>query len=126
MSNSEETNTAINNINIEKGISFIFIIIGVANIIGDNLLIEGTKNNDQSLKDKASTVFLWGLILSFIIYIVIVARNYNDFKQKKASGLDATPEQQRLFGSVLILIGFIIIFDFFLKNSFNTDNPPVF
>lgn len=116
---------SINSINIEKTLSIIFIIIGLANIFGDDLLIKSFNCNRPDLKNKAETIFLWGLIAAFLLYIVIVSRNYQFYQEKKDAGLDATPELMRLFGSLLILAGFAIIFYYFINNSFNTDNPPV-
>ena len=117
--------TFINNVNTEKILSIIFIIIGVVNIVGDNLLIKFFRTNDIRCRIKSNQIFLFGLIVSFLLYIVIVSRNYSFYIQKKESGQDATPELERLFGSLLILAGFAIIFNFFLKNNFNTSNTPV-
>ena len=117
--------TFINNVNTEKLLSIIFIIIGVVNIVGDNLLIKFFRTNDIRCRIKSNQIFLFGLIVSFLLYIVIVSRNYSFYIQKKESGQDATPELERLFGSLLILAGFAIIFNFFLKNNFNTSNTPV-
>lgn len=118
-------NTAITNVNFEKLLSIIFIIIGVANIFADDIFIKSIVRNDASLRRRADEIFLWALIISFLLYIVIVARAYNFYIEKKRSGQDATSELTRLFGSVLILAGFSIIFYYFIKNNFNTDNTPV-
>ncbi len=118
-------NEVIQSISTERLLSFIFIIIGFANIYADNLLISSIENNDPSLSNKASTIFLWGLILSLILYIVIVSRNYTAYKEKKDAGNDATPELKRLFGSLLVLVGFIIIFNYFLETGFDSELPPV-
>lgn len=115
----------IDNIKIEKILSIIFIIIGLTNIYADNLLVKSIKCNDKSLKIKATEIFLFGLIISFILYIVIVSRNYSFYIQKKESGEDASPELQRLFGSLIILAGFAIVFYYFINNSFDTEAPPV-
>ncbi len=115
----------IKSVNTEKLLSIVFIIVGVTNIIGDNILIDALKTNDECLRARANTIFLWGLIISFIIYVVIVARNYNFYRQKKEAGLDASLEQRRLFGSVLILFGFALIFNYFIETGFRTNNPPV-
>lgn len=123
MSTNEE---AIRNIKIEKTLSIIFILIGLANIHGDDLLIKATKTGDTRLDERASTIFLWGLIISFFIYIVIVARNYNFYIDKKNSGADATLELTRLYGSILVLLGFILVFYFFIQdNNLDSDDPPV-
>lgn len=120
-----ENKTSIDNIKIEKILSIIFIIIGLTNIYADDLLVKSIKCNDNSLKVKATEIFLFGLIISFILYIIIVSRNYSFYIQKKNTGEDATPELTRLFGSVIILFGFAIVFYYFIKNSFDTEAPPV-
>lgn len=116
---------SINNVNFEKLLSIIFIVIGLANILGDDLVIKSIKCNDPTLRSKANTIFLWGLIISFLIYIVFVARNYQFYQEKKEAGLDATAELTRLFGSVIILAGFAVIFYYFINNGFGGDETPV-
>ncbi len=120
-----ENQASIDNIKIEKILSIIFIIIGLTNIFADNLLTKSIETNDNTLKVRATEIFLFGLIVSFLLYIVIVSRNYSFYVQKKNSGKDASPELQRLFGSLIILAGFAIIFYYFINNSFNTEAPPV-
>lgn len=117
--------TIINSINIEKILSIIFIIIGIANIFGDELLIKSYKENNPNLRKKADDIFLYGLIVSYLLYIVIVARAYTAYIDKKNTNEDASQELLRLFGSLLILVGFSIIFYYFIKNNFGEDIPPV-
>ncbi len=121
----DSINEEIKNLNIEKILSFIFIVVSLINIFGDNVLIDSINSNDECLKNKANELFLWGLIISFILYIYIIVRNYNFYRQKKDAGLDASSEYKRFIGSVIILIGFILIFDYFLESGFRTNNPPV-
>ncbi len=116
---------AIRSINTEKILSIIFILIGVFNIYGDNLLIKSIMNGNENEEARASQIFLFGLIVSFILYIFIVSRNYRFYTEKKASGEDATNELTRFYGSVLVLIGFGMIFYYFLQSDISTDNPPV-
>ncbi|MFI3260835.1 MAG: hypothetical protein R3Y13_03895 [bacterium] len=118
-------NNFVTNIKIEKILSIIFIIIGLSNIYADNILIKAEKFNDLKLRKKADEIFLFGLIVSYILYIVIVARAYSFYIDKKNSGKDATPELQRLYGSIIILVGFSIIFYYFINNNFGENNPPV-
>ncbi len=115
----------ISNIRIERLLSFIFILIGVANIIADNVLIKSIVENNPYLKNKSQQIFLWALILGVLLNIAIVARNYNFYRQKKDAGLDATPELTRLYGTVFTLVGFILIFYYFIETGIDTDLPPV-
>ncbi len=115
----------IQNIKIEKALSIVFIIVGLANIIGDDFLIKSICENNPSLKSKSQQLFLFGLILALLANIAIVARNYTFYKEKKDAGLDASAELTRLFGTVLTLIGFILIFNYFIETGIDTELPPV-
>lgn len=116
---------AIRSINFEKILSTIFIIVGLVNIYGDKLLIDSIRTGNELPRKRASNIFLFGLIVAYIIYIIIVSRNYTFYIDKKNSGEDATLELTRLFGSVLILAGFTMIFYYFIKIEFDTSNTPV-
>ncbi len=121
----DELNEQINSINTERLLSIIFIVIGLGNIVGDEILKKGIITEDENLVNTAEKIFFWGLVFSFIVYLVIVTRNYKFYIEKKESGEDSSNELIRLFGSCLILVGFILVFYYFIQGNLDSDNPPV-
>ncbi len=123
--NNSDINEEINNIEFDKNLSIILIVTGFLNIIGDNILTEGLETNNIDLQQNSSNYFFISLILTILVNIILVSRNYEFYIQKKNSGQNADLELTRLLGNILILIGSLLVFYYFYKTDFNNDGTPV-
>ena len=86
------------------------ILIALANIKASSLIREAYLTDDLSKIETAQTMFKIITLISIIINIYFVTRNYTYYNNAKSAGQDTNPELLRFIGSMLILIGTILIF----------------
>ena len=108
----------ISRLNFENLIWVTFIVISLLDIYGDELIKKSVLNNDLDAKQKSENLFLFVSLISILIYIYFLYRNYIDFK-KNSSSLYFT----RFFASILILVGTLFLF-YFQLNVSNKDDLP--
>lgn len=97
--NQDQINT-IKRLNFENIIWVIFIIISALDIYGDELIKKNIIYNDKSSETKATNIFLILTVVSLLIYLYFLKRNYNDFNKYKNKDYEI-----RFIGSIFILIG---------------------
>lgn len=107
----------INQLTFENYIWIIFIIIGVFNIFGDELIKKSIITNNSKPAELAKTIFTIIIIITIIIYLYFIQRNYQDFLRNRNN----QSYQIRLLGSILILVG-TLCFLYFLLTAFNIDD----
>ncbi len=107
-----EQNKIINQLKFENYIWLIFIIISIGNIIGDELIIDSTTTNNKKKDSLAKDIFSLTLIVTIIIYIYFLARNYNDYKKHHNKDYEI-----RLFGSILMICGILCFLYFQIKTT---------
>lgn len=107
----------IKRLNFEDFLLIIFICLSILNIIGDYLMKDYLKYNNINSKNKSKKIFDFTLSITILIYLYFVIRNYNSYKN-----IDESKKQLysiKLFGSILIIVGSILLFYFQKKeNSF--------
>ena len=103
-------NTEYNRLVYEDIIWITNILIALANIKASSIIREAYLTNDLSKIETAQTIFKIITIISIIINIYFVNRNYTYYKEAKQANQDSNPELLRFIGSMLILIGTILIF----------------
>ena len=113
-----EQENLIERLNFENFIWITFIIVSVLDIYGDELIKKSVLNNDAASKDKAENLFLFVALVSILVYIYFLYRNYTDYK--KYCNKDY---QIRLLGSIFVLIGTLCLF-YFQLNTINFDDLP--
>ena len=97
----------IKRLSFENIIWFVFIIVSVFDIYGDELLKKDLLYNDKISSDKANKIFLGSTIVSLLIYGYFLLRNYSDYKKYKTKSYEI-----RLIGSILIIAGVICLLYF--------------
>lgn len=102
----------IKRINFENFIWITFIVISIVDIYGDELIKKSLTTNNNSSKFKAEKLFLFVSLISILIYIYFLCRNYFDYK-KYCNGY----YKIRLLGSVFVLVGSLFLVYFQLFNS---------
>lgn len=117
-----EQDELIKRLSFENIIWITFIIVSALDIYGDELIKKSIRENDLSSQGKAENLFLFVSLISILVYIYFFYRNYSDYKKyhNKIYGI-------RLFASILILIGTLLLFYFQLNvnnNDNNDDNLP--
>lgn len=115
--NNDIQNT-IRRLNFENFIWFLFIIISILDIYGDELIKKNLRYNDKKANEKANKLFLSIIFISVLIYIYFFIRNYSDYKKYHDKN-----HEIRLIGSILILSGTICLLYFQYKNVNPTDSP---
>lgn len=113
---SNDTNAILRQLSFENYIWIIFIIIGIFSIFGDELIKKSIIKNDAYYFSLAKTIFFIIIIVTLIVYIYFIRRNYRDYLKN----INSTGYQIRLIGSLLIFIG-TICFLYFLITEFNND-----
>lgn len=115
MDNSEQI---VKRLSFENIIWVIFIIVSIIDIYGDELLKKSITNNNKELSYKADNLFLFVSLISILVYIYFLVRNYYDYKDNKS-----TIYEIRLIGSILVLAGTLLLFYFLLFNKKNYELP---
>ena len=73
MDNSEQI---VKRLSFENIIWVIFIIVSIIDIYGDELLKKSITNNNKELSYKADNLFLFVSLISILVYIYFLVRNY--------------------------------------------------
>lgn len=113
----------IKRLNFENYIWIVFAILAFLNIFGDNLQKKFIRTNNKELEDKANSIFLFVLIVSFIIYIYFFYRNYRAF-------LRISEEEKGLFlvkltGSALLIAGILALIYFQVNQKDFIGTPAI-
>lgn len=115
---NSNTESMVKRLSFENWIWFVFIIISVLDIYGDELLKKNLTEGDKEAQKKAQKLFLGVSVVSIIIYIYFLFRNSNDYKKYHNKSYEV-----RLIGSILILTGSLCLLYFQLTTMQQTDSP---
>lgn len=114
----DSSENIIKQLTFENYIWVIYIIISLFSIFGDELIKKSIIDQDDYANELARTIFFIILIVSLVVYIYFLVRNYNDFKNNPNS----SAYRVRFLGSVLVYIGTICFLYFFIKTSYVTES----
>lgn len=103
------TTNEYNRLLFEDNISIIFIIISLINIKANNIIEDAIITNDYNNYQKAITLYKINIIISILIYIYFIIRNMAFYNQAINNNEDGYYEKIRVIGSILILIGTILL-----------------
>lgn len=103
-------NNDLDRLNFEDFIWIIFIGLALLNIVGDHLLKEFIKYNNQNDESRANNIFLFVLIVTFFIYLYFFIRNFNALN--KASEEEKNVFSIKLLGSAFLIAGVICLIYF--------------
>lgn len=115
---NEDVEKTIKRLNFENFLWFLFIIVAVLDIYGDELIKKDLRYNDKKSTVRANRVFLGALFVAVLIYFYFLIRNYSDYQKHHDES-----HEIRLIGSILLLAGTICLIYFQLKNINPTDSP---
>lgn len=114
----KEQDELIKTLTLENYIWVIYIGIAFFNIYADELIKKAIKNNTKDEENKARKIFLGVLIITIIIYIYFLNKNYKDWKKH----YDKEEYKIRLLGSILVLTGTLCFLYFQLKTKNEVDS----
>lgn len=112
-------NEIVKRLRFENWIWIVYIIISLVTILGDELIIKSIQENNNKYNEDAIKLFKSTLVITIIIYIYFLVRNYSDYinsdkDNKQAYGV-------RLLGSILMFIGTLCLF-YFLNETSSVDD----
>ncbi len=106
----------IKQLNIEKGLFIVFILISIVSIYADTLQQYYIKTNNLNYNKRAKNLFITTLIITLIIYSYFLYRNYNQLKDAMINNKNVFNNSIRVFGSILIVVA-TLCFIYFQLNS---------
>lgn len=107
--NNQSTQT-YTRLKFEDNLSIIFIILNLLNIRANAIIENAILTGDISQISNALKIYRLIIVISILLYIYFVKRNYEFYiESKKKVNYDNTLEKIRLTGSVFILVGTILL-----------------
>lgn len=117
MNNQEE----INRLNFENNIWILFSCLCLINIAGDNNLKDYLRTNNINKKNISDNLFLFTLSVTLLIYIYFLNRNIKAYK--KASEVNKELYKVKVFGSLFLIIGILLLI-YFQKEQTSFNGSP--
>lgn len=115
---NQEIESTIKRLNFENFIWVVLIIASALDIYGDEQLKKSLLYNDHKAEERATNLFLGLAVVSFLVYIYFLFRNYSDYKKYKNKSYEV-----RFIGSILVLCGTICFLYFQLTTKNQKDSP---
>ena len=107
--NKQSTQT-YTRLKFEDNLSIIFIILNLLNIRANAIIENAILTGDISQISNALKIYRLIIVISILLYIYFVKRNYEFYiESKQKVNYDNTLEKIRLTGSVFILVGTILL-----------------
>ena len=107
--NNQSTQT-YTRLKFEDNLSIIFIILNLLNIRANAIIENAILTNNISQVSKALKIYRFIIVISILLYIYFVKRNYKFYiESRKKVNYDNTLEKIRLEGSLLILVGTLVL-----------------
>lgn len=93
----------------EKILWAIFIVVSALNIYGDNIQELFLQENQPEYEKESKTIFTFTITISLLIYLYFMYRNYKKVEETKQQNENTLLPSIRLFGSILIVVGVIMV-----------------
>lgn len=108
-----KSGAVIKRLRFENYIWVIYLVIALGNIWADELIIKSIEEHENKYDTLAKIIFLISLIVTLIIYVYFLNRNYNDYinsneKNKKTYEI-------RFLGSIFVFVGTFCFLYFIIK-----------
>lgn len=112
---SNETISEINRLNFEDIVWIIYATSTISNVYGNYYDKLYLKTNNEAYMNRANDIFEITLIITFLVYIYFLLRNYKLYK--RASSREKELYLIRVFGTILVIVGVICLIYFQTKKS---------
>ena len=108
-----KSEAVIKRLRFENYIWIVYLVIALGNIWADELIVKSIEEHEEKYDKLAKIIFLISLIVTLIIYIYFLNRNYNDYvnsnmKNKKTYEI-------RFLGSIFVFVGTFCFLYFIIK-----------
>ena len=100
----------LNRLNFEDWLFIIIITLSLVNIFSDWLQKKYLETNNREYLKESSIIFTITLIITVFVYLYFVKRNYNLYKDSSPENI--TIYKIKLLGSILLVIGVILLIYF--------------
>ena len=101
-------------LNFEDYVWIVFIFLCFLNICGNQLEKIFLRTNNSSFRRKSNNFYILALVIVFFIYSYFITRNLYQFH--KANHQDKALYSIKVLGSILVLIGIVLLL-YFQKNE---------
>ncbi len=120
---SEKQRKELESLRIEDFLCIVFAVLAFINLYGDQVQKKFVLTGMDSYDQKANDIFTFTLVITFLIYIYYLYRNYNTYK----SAPQETKKlyEIKLFGSILLICGAICLLYFQTHNKTFTTAPSI-
>lgn len=108
-------------LDFENTLFILFIFLCLINIDANNKTKEYVKTNDINFKNEADNMFILTITVSIFIYLYYFNRNYNAYKN--ASKRNKKLLEVKVYGSLLLVIGAVLLL-YFQKNQTSFIDSP--
>lgn len=113
----------INRLHFENIVWVIFAILAFLNIVGDNDSINFLKTNNPKYKNESDTIFKITLFCTFLIYLYFFNRNIKAYKKVSQSKKELY--KVKVYGSLFLIIGILLLIYFQNKETSFLDSPAI-
>ena len=122
---NENIKNEIKNLNIDQGLSGIFILLSIITIIGDEYVKKYYITKDKNSYINAKKLFITALIVSLLIYLYFLKKSKNDYYEKIINNQESFPNLIRLVGSILLVVGLVCLLYFQISDEELTGVVPL-
>lgn len=110
-------------LDFENALFILFIFLCFTNIDANNKTKEYIKTGDVNFKKEANDMFVLTISVSIFIYLYYFNRNYNIYKN--ASKNNKKLLEVKVYGSLLLVIGAVLLLYFQKKQTSFIDSPAL-
>lgn len=105
----------LSRLRIEDYIWVCFIILNILNIVANDKQRKFVISNNSSYESEAREIYLFIIIVTIIVYIYFLNRNYQDYMNNLRK-----PFMVRYVGSIFFMVGILCLlyFQISVKNDF--------
>lgn len=111
----------VRRLTFENWIWIVFIVISLMSIVGDELIKSSIILGDKKQDLLGKKLFTIVLIITLLIYLYFILRNYEDVKDYP----NDNEYQVRLLGSLFIFVGAICLLYFQIKSTTVSDSVSI-
>lgn len=115
-------NDDLKRLDFENILWIVFIGLGILNIVADNYQKDFISSKNKYSENAANKIFLFILVISFIIYIYFLLRNFNAYE--RVSEKEKEIFSIKVFGSIFFVVGVLCLI-YFQLNQTNFIGSPV-
>lgn len=108
-----KSEAVIKRLRFENYIWIVYLVIALGNIWADELIVKSIEEHEERYDKLAKIIFLISLIVTLVIYIYFLNRNYNDYVNSNIK--NKKNYEIRFLGSIFVFVGTFCFLYFIIK-----------